>query len=107
MLNRTIWTNVHLIGWHYWPNAPEPRDYLRASHRHEFHIRPEVRVSHDDRDIEFHDLRDIITEWWVPEQGTNSCETIARNLWDHLTGLGLTVISVTVSEDGYEGATLA
>lgn len=106
MLNRTIWTNVHLIGWHRWPGATGHRDYLAARHRHEFHVRPEIVVSHDDREIEFHDLRDIVIGWWQPEQGDNSCETIARDLWAYLESLGLTVASITVSEDGYEGATL-
>ena len=66
-----------------------------------------MRVSHHDRDIEFHDLRDLVEAWWSPERGAQSCEHIALDLREELTHRHkLTVTEVTVSEDGYEGATL-
>lgn len=101
-----VWSEVRLVGFHYWPGAPEHRDYLGVRHRHEFHLTATVAVSHDDRDVEFHDLRDIMTAWWEPERGGQSCEHIGRELWDHLRAEGLTVTAITVSEDGYDGATL-
>ena len=102
----TVWSEVRLVGWHRWPTASPHRDYLANRHRHEFRIRADVNVGHYDRDIEFHDLRDIIETWWTPEQGVTSCEGIGLKLWQHLVGLGFTVAAVTVSEDGYDGASL-
>lgn len=103
----TVWSTVVLEGWHRWPTAPDHRSYLRDRHRHLFNITAHVAVSHDDRDVEFHDLRDLITVWWETERGAQSCEAIAQELHDHLTdNAKLTVTEVTVSEDGYDGATL-
>ncbi|MFB8235516.1 hypothetical protein ACFC58_03100 [Kitasatospora purpeofusca] len=105
----TVWAEVRLPGFHHWPAAPEHRSYLRARHRHQFHIRVSVRVAHDDRDTEFHDLGDAIRAWWGPaarECGAASCEALARSLAAHLTGLGLRLDEVAVSEDGEAGATI-
>lgn len=106
----TVWSTVRLVGFHNWPDAHEARAYLRDRHRHEFVFTVHVKVGHEDRDVEFHDLRDLIADWWAidgPERGAASCERMARELADHLTGQhGLTVTRVEVSEDGYDGATL-
>lgn len=105
-----VWSLVKFVGFHRWPEAPDSRDYLRSRHRHEFNIRASVRVSHSDRDIEFHDLRDMIADWWGPgskELGRMSCEDIALEVKEHLhLAHDLTVVSVEVSEDGYDGAVL-
>ncbi|MFJ2866856.1 hypothetical protein [Kitasatospora sp. NPDC087314] len=102
-----VWTKVQLPGFHHWPAAPEHRSYLRARHRHLFHITVTVAVAHDDRDTEFHDLGDLIRGWWGPgarECGPASCETLARTLAEHLSSVGLRVTMVAVSEDGEAGA---
>ncbi|WP_406205349.1 hypothetical protein OH807_30700 [Kitasatospora sp. NBC_01560] len=103
----TVWARVDLPGFHHWPAAPDHRAYLRARHRHLFHIRAAVHVAHDDRDVEFHDLADAIRVWWGPgdrECGAASCEALARTLAEHLTSLGLRLDEVAVSEDGEAGA---
>lgn len=103
----TVWATTKLVGFHCWPEAPENRDYLRSRHRHEFHVTAWVKVSHEDRDVEFHDLREIIRSWWGEgdqELGRSSCETLANRLNFHLASQGFTVTAVQVSEDGYEGA---
>lgn len=110
-MTTTVWAAVDLPGFHRWPDAPDHRDYLRARHRHLFRITPEVRVDHRDRDVEFHDLGDLVRAWWGTdlsgrECGALSCEDIAHELGNHLYALGLTVVRVTVSEDGECGATL-
>jgi len=84
-------------GFHRWPGAPDGRGYLRNRHRHLFHCEVRVRVEHDDRDIEFHDLLDVARAGllatadappeWAPGVavsffGTASCETLARRLLD-------------------------
>ncbi|GAA2746206.1 hypothetical protein [Kitasatospora cinereorecta] len=105
----TVWAEVRLPGFHHWPAAPEHRAYLRARHRHLFHIRASVHVGHDDRDTEFHDLADHIRAWWGPgdrECGPASCEALARTLAEHLTAMGLRLDEVAVSEDGEAGAVI-
>lgn len=103
----TVWATTRLEGWHLWPAAPEPRDYLAARHRHLFHVRVTVPVLHDDRDVEFHDLLDVIALAWQREWGPSSCELIAKTLAGRMT-LSLpnaAWIEVDVSEDGEAGAT--
>ncbi|MCC9309115.1 hypothetical protein LN042_18850 [Kitasatospora sp. RB6PN24] len=102
-----VWTEVRVPGFHHWPAAPEHRSYLRARHRHLFHLQARIHVDHDDRAFEFHDLQDVIRAWWGPgdrECGAASCELLARSLAGHLAALGLRVEQVSVSEDGEAGA---
>ena len=104
-----VWVKVALPGFHYWEHASGKRDYLASRHRHLFHIEVEVPVSHDDRDVEFHDLQDLVRVWWGPsprEWGGSSCETIARTLADYLVVSGVEPSRVTISEDGESGATI-
>ena len=104
----TIWVRFTAEGWHHWPGAPEHRAYLGVSHRHLFHVRVEVPVSHDQRDIEFHDLLDTARELWGDgdHQG-RSCETLARELGEALVRLlPVAWVEVEVSEDGEAGATV-
>lgn len=103
-----VWATHVFEGFHHWPGAPEHRSYLRDPHRHLFHARVEVLVGDGDREVEFHDLRDAITEWVDSQErnfGPASCEHIAQRLIMHLSDQ-YDVQSVTVSEDGENGATL-
>lgn len=107
----TVWTSLALPGFHRWPEAAGThRGYLAERHRHLFHIRVHVGVRHDDRDVEFHDLQDLVRLWWgdgAREWDTTSCEGIARQLWTYLEECRLAPTVVGVSEDGESGATLA
>jgi len=105
----TVWAEARLPGFHRWPGAGGHRGYLAARHRHLFHVRAEAAVAHDDRDIEFHDLGDLVRGWWGPgprEWDCLSCEAIARDLATHLAQRGVPVTRVTVAEDGEAGATV-
>jgi hypothetical protein len=111
----TVWATVDLPGFHCWPTAPPRRAYLRDRHRHLFRVTAEVAVSHDDRDVEFHDLADLIRAWWAAESdgalarecGPKSCEALANELGAALAGgPNLAVTRITVSEDGECGATI-
>jgi hypothetical protein len=53
-----IFVRFEQVGFHFGPDAPSHRAYLRATHRHLFGIEVTTTVDHDERDIEFHDLRD-------------------------------------------------
>lgn len=106
----TAWATVDLPGWHHWPDAPPHRSYLRAPHRHLFRVRAEVVVNHDDRDVEFHDLQDVVREWWEQygdgDVGPRSCETLARLLAAALVARGFAPATIDVSEDQENGATV-
>lgn len=105
----TVGTRVRLPGFHRWPEAHEERAYLRQKHRHLFGVEAVVRVGHDDRDVEFHDLQDMLRQWWgegAPDLGRSSCEDLARSLDSFLAGvMGLAVESVTITEDDESWAT--
>jgi len=95
---------------HCWPGAHEERAYLRDPHRHLFHIAVVVRVNHDERDVEWHDLnqvaQDIVNEMadeirdGLHQFGARSCETLARQLFTVLDENGLDVHCVEWGEDG-------
>lgn len=105
-----VWSTVELYGFHNWPAAATVnpnRAYLAYRHRHKFIVTAYVRVHGGDRDVEFHDLHDQIVKWWDdPERGVQSCEVMAMLLRHYLTAVGQRVTRITVSEDGYDGATV-
>lgn len=96
---------------HYWANAPENRSYLRQPHRHLFHVRVDIEVRHNEREIEFHDLLDAAKQFWpLKEDGCVdwSCETMAKELAESLAfNYPGREIEVEVSEDGECGAVVS
>lgn len=114
-LTTTIEANLTVPGLHYWPEPVEGREYLGEPHRHLFHVRAEVAVTHDERDVEFHDLgvimRDAIDTYGPQSNGLHhfgpaSCETLARKLFTDLEELNLNVVAVRWSEDAEFSATI-
>lgn len=96
-------------GFHRWPEAPEHRQYLASRHRHLFKFVVEAEVGNDDRDVEFHDLREIAADSLTNFEGDKvdgfefedfSCERIARHVW----GSVAEATAVEVWEDGECGA---
>lgn len=117
MPRSTVTATLTAPGMHAWSGASQHRYYLSYPHRHLFHITATVETSHDDRDIEYHDLRDWIVHWLdefptltndLRNFGGKSCETLARDLWDYLqTSKNVhTLRAVSVSEDGEFTSTL-
>lgn len=105
----SIWVEERLPGFHQWPDAPPARRFLADRHRHVFRVQAHVLVRHDDRDVEFFDLSDMVRDWWGPgerECGSASCETLAHQLGDHLLTLDLAVDAVEVSVGDEGGATV-
>lgn len=98
--------NFRMEGFHCWPNAPEHRRYLRSKHRHVFHVRVEVEVGGNDREIECHDLLDACLDaFGGGDMGADSCEMMAESLADELISFyGDRSITVEVLEDGEVGA---
>lgn len=98
-------------GLHSWSGATGSRAYLAHPHRHQFHVRVSVKVAHDDRQIEFHDLKDeaeAIFRTLGPggNFGGQSCEMMARKLGTSLAAAHAAPVRVHVSEDGECGATV-
>lgn len=102
-----VFATTSFVGYHRWPGAPPHRDYLRVRHRHRFGVRVEVDAHGDDRELEFHDLLDVMTDavLRVEVNDVGSCEQVAG-------AIGLVVagrwpkrrVEVVVDEDGECGA---
>ncbi len=104
-----IFVTFQRVGFHRWQDAVGHRHYLYSRHRHIFHVRIECFVSHDDREIEFHDLIDQAAKIWDQrypngEMGITSCEQAAAVLGAALMALFDRNFDVSVSEDGECGA---
>jgi hypothetical protein len=107
-----IEADADVDGLHCWPNAHEARAYLRAPHRHRFVVSARVFVGHDDRDVEWHDLRALLRialascagdrspSNGLYDFGPQSCEQMAVWVATRLQQDGMRVQRVSVSEDG-------
>lgn len=116
MSQTTVFCTFRQPGFHRWEGAPEKYDYLRSWHRHEFHVRVEVIVHHNDRDLEFIHLKQLarvafgrmgtMTESYDGHlmYGCKSCEMLATELGERLAADGIVAYSIEVSEDGENGA---
>jgi len=101
---------------HNWADCPiEEVTFLRHPHRHMFHVKAWTKVLHDDRDVEFINLKHDILEY-IDHRFTNayldlpttarvydlksmSCEMIAEVLMDQFS-----LSRCEVSEDNENGA---
>ena len=104
---KTIWIRFNFEARHKWSNCPIKDVYfLRNNHRHVFHVKMCWVVSHNDRDIEFIDMKKKVVSWvrnnWeYRDLGQKSCESMAEDLL-----LEFNAQFVSVSEDGENGATI-
>lgn len=108
MLTSEIMVRARFVGFHQWADAPAERSYLAVAHRHEFHVEVCADVSHNDRQIEFHDLGDEL-RGLLPDHGEDlggaSCEMMAAELFVGLEALHPGAIRwIEVWEDGECGA---
>lgn len=115
MIKRYIEVTFQREGIHKYPAALEdPKlasvSFLGYPHRHVFHFRVRVEVSHNDREIEF-----IMFKWELEALFNReifiidykSCEMIAEELIDYISkNYPGRYIEVGVSEDGENGAIL-
>ena len=115
-----IWVKFQKEGIHKYPAAlDDPKlatgdeydvSFLGYPHRHTFHFRVEIEVFHDDRDIEFIQFKRWLEKLYsdeVIQLDYKSCEMIAEELAFkiHMKHPGRD-ITITVSEDDENGATL-
>jgi hypothetical protein len=113
-MRATVFCTFRVSGFHCWPNAPAQYAYLGQLHRHEFHVRVEVRVGHGNRDVEFIELKQTASAEFEAmsdsehafdqlNYGGRSCEMLADELAGKLLK-DFDVVAVEVSEDGENGA---
>lgn len=105
-------------GLHCWKNIPSGHksQFLKHPHRHVFNFELYFEVKHDDRDVEFFDMKDkinkVLNEWFprlpdelLPDMGSISCEKLAGKLLRHFESKNCH--SVRVYEDGENGAVVS
>jgi len=112
----TVVVTTQYEGLHCWPDCPlEEVAFLRDKHRHMFHVRVEVPVTHDDRQLEIirlkRELRGIlqyfaegIEEGEPFDFGSMSCEMLAKNIAAELHLRTAMPYLIEVLEDGENGA---
>lgn len=112
-----IWVTFQKEGVHRYPaaeNDPSLKtgdwddvSFLGFPHRHIFHFRVEMEVFHDNRDVEFIQLKRQLERWY--SDGTlqldyKSCEMIANDLYNKVEAKWPDRdIRIEVSEDGENG----
>jgi len=94
---------------HRYPTAPKGVEFLSQTHRHMFHVRANISVSHDDRELEFILVKRYLTELldtWDFDLGSMSCEMMAKEIIGAIeVRYGANrIIEVSVFEDGENGA---
>lgn len=108
-LKRYIRVTDRYEGFHRYEDAPDQVAFLRESHRHMFHVEATIEVFHDDRELEFFMVKDVLKHQIVPfvslSGNLGSCEQQAERI---LTGLKNTYgdkryMKVEVAEDGENG----
>lgn len=115
-----IWVTFQREGIHRYPEAAidptlKTGDWLDVSflanpHRHMFHFRIELEVYHDNRDVEFIQMKRIIESWY--SNGTltldyKSCEMLATDLYQKVSDMWpARDVQIEVSEDGENGCRL-
>lgn len=110
IVNRTIFVTFQKEGIHCYPDAPEGVEFLKHPHRHMFHFKVTLQVFHNDRDVEFilikRELENLYSQS-ILQLDFKSCEMMSSDLILYIsTAYPGRNISVEVSEDGENGATL-
>jgi len=106
-----VWTTFSLEGFHSYDSAPVGVGFLKNNHRHLFHVRVEIEVYHNNRDIEFILLNQALKKRF-PDNSLNemSCEMMCENIADFIHSKyanwrGRNIV-VSVSEDNESGSIL-
>ena len=114
LLTRWIEVTFQKEGIHCYPAAAEDPNledvkFLANPHRHVFHFRVRIRVSHNDRDIEFIQFKRWLESLYVGgtlQLDYKSCEMLAEDLIDIIHARYNRDIVVSVFEDNENGAIL-
>lgn len=118
--SRNIWVTFQKEGIHLYPAAKDDPalatggwddvSFLGVAHRHIFHFRVEISVTHNDRDIEFIQFKRWLESLYSDgtlELNHRSCEMIAEELADViLSKYPKRELKISVAEDNENGATM-
>jgi len=105
---------------HNWTTIPEDHTqiYLKHPHRHVFHVVLKFKVTDDDRELEFIEIKKHF-DWWVtkslyenyreldfktPSLGSMSCEMICKKIMNNYCFKGRFPCYVSIMEDDENGA---
>jgi hypothetical protein len=106
-----MWAKVtwRFEGTHFFPDMPEELKhvaFLGNEHRHIFHCTVWVEVKHDNRDIEYIDLKRALKDNFGDGQmDYKSCEMMAKDICAFVAKRhGKREIKIQVLEDGENGA---
>jgi hypothetical protein len=111
LITRKIWVTFQRVGYHAYPNAPEDVNYLANRHRHLFKFKVTIAVTHNEREIEYHQFLNALQSFYeegVLDMNNRSCESIANELasWVHRKHPDRD-LEVEVAEDGECGSVVA
>ena len=115
---RWIWVTFKKEGIHKYPAALEDPalatgdeydvSFLGYPHRHQFHFRVAIKVTHNDRDIEFIQFQRWLENLYkddVIQLDYKSCEMMSDDLFDQIVAkYPGRDIKIEISEDGENGA---
>jgi len=110
-ISTLIYVTTRFAAYHRWKDAPHEVAFLRNWHRHLFHVKVSLRVSHNQRELEFfmmqHSLILFVRRTFEEKKFELSCEDIAQQIAEFFVQYGEGVLAeVEVSEDGENGAIL-
>lgn len=94
-------------GFHQYKDAPHFCEYLRARHRHIFHIRCWWDVSFNDREIEINHQQNYLEDTLHSLYGNGACEfgyMSCEDICEQILKTFPLIDKVEVLEDGYGGA---
>lgn len=117
---RQIWVTFQKEGMHRYPAAEtDPMlktgdeydvSFLAYPHRHIFHFQVWIDVFHNDRDIEFIQFKRWLENLYkdgILQLDFKSCEMIADDLYERIAArYPERNVTISVSEDGENGATI-
>ena len=116
--NRKIWVTFRKEGIHKYPAAlTDPAlatgdeydvSFLGHPHRHIFHFRVWISVTHDDRDIEFIQFKRWLEGFYdkgILQLDYKSCEMMSQDLYDIISNkYPDREVWIEISEDGENGS---
>lgn len=113
--DRFIWVTFRKEGIHCYPAALTDTDladvsFLGHPHRHIFHFRVKISVTHNDRDIEFIQFKRWLESLYndgTLQLDSKSCEMLADELYERIAmKYPDREVEIEISEDGENGATI-
>ena len=103
-----IWVTFRKEGIHKYPDAPPGVEFLKFPHRHIFHFKVAIAVTHNDRDIEFIQFKRWLERLYddkTLELDYKSCEMMSDDLYEKISEkYGGREVHIDISEDGENGA---